>query len=117
MRNFNYDDNDEFKDGVDGFFRGEDDDERGDGSEEGPSGGGMIVDKDWLRHQQKILSARLSANLMSKAKAIAEQEWFWRFRNPEYKLKKIATVYFYLLDLMSISVGVPQKRPEESKEG
>jgi hypothetical protein len=48
-----------------------------------------------------LMNTGLHHQIMQTAIHIVEKEWFWRFRAPEYKLRKITTAFRHLNKLIS----------------
>jgi hypothetical protein len=48
----------------------------------------------------KLIKEELNQNVLKRAIKMAESEWLWRFRSIDYRLKKVAQVYNYLLRLV-----------------
>ena len=105
MRYFDYDGNEDFKDDVDNFFNEEhyfDDEE------------------DIMREYLEVPHVEVKAKdpkpkVLETVRKTLEKSWFWGFRSPEYKSKKIAELYTLLYVLMYEKPQV-ENEEEDSEE-
>lgn len=99
MRYFDYDGNEDFRDDIDNFFN----EER------------YFDEEDIMREYLEVPHVEVKTKdpkpkVLETVRKTLEKSWFWRFRSPEYKSKKIAELYTLLYVLMY------KKTQDENKE-
>lgn len=106
MRYFDYDGNEDFRDDVDNFFNEE----------------SYFDEEDIMRDYLEVPHVEVKAKdpkpkILEMVRKTLEKNWFWRFRSPEYKSKKIAELYtlFYLL-LYKTEIKIEDKEKEEKED-
>lgn len=104
MRNFNYDDNEEFQPEIDNFFD-EEDDEEYDGEE-------FFGEKSEIIRamELELVESHINLKILQTAIKTCEKKWFWRFYSLPTKLKHIAKAYVTFERLLS---EVEKEKKEE----
>ena len=104
MRYFDYDGNEDFRDDIDNFFN----EER------------YFDEEDIMREYLEVPHVEVKTKdprrkVLETVRKTLEKSWFWRFRSPEYKSKKIAELYTLLYILMYKKTQDKNENEEDSE--